>query len=543
MTPIRLVLLLLAAVLAAPTMRAQDGAIRADVRAAADRITAAQLERDLAFLASDELLGRNTPSPGFDKAAEYIASRLEKAGLEPIGDDKRFFQRYTMRESQVETAAAWLQAGDQQLAFGGHFVIRSFAGAIDGPRRVVYVGHGWTVPEQGIDPYAGLDVKGKIVLAHGPRALPKGVEIKQIGRVAVGAHSPVVEAERRGAAGIIFIPLTSALADWEQMRGQNTVQRELNPRVPSAYAAPPLTAILLSKTAAGALLAGERVDGSELIARGDRGEYPPSFELARTVTLNLPAKVTDHRPYNVVAMVPGTDPALKNEYITVESHLDGAVGSRTVDGDGVYNSADDNATGSAATLAIAEYLMTAPRPKRSIVFIWDSGEERGLWGTRFFVHQPPVPLDRIVAHFNVDMIGANRAAGTPDVNAADVTGPNEVYVIGPGVLSAQADALVERVNAGYLNLRLNRDHDRATSEFFYPRSDAGPFLERGILTIGFTTGIHARYHQPADEARHLDPKKMEAIARTVFATVWAFADAAERPRIDKTIPASVPSYR
>jgi hypothetical protein len=529
--------------LLAPAVRAQNGAIRAEVRAAADRITAAQLERDLAYLASDELLGRNTPSPGFDKAADYIARRLEKAGLEPLGDEKGFFQRYTMRESQLDTAAASFDAGGRKLEFGEHFVLRAYAGAIEGPRRAVYVGHGWTVPEQRIDPYAGLDVKGKIVVAHGPRALPKGVEIKQIGRVVVGANSPAVEAERRGAAGIIFIPLTSALTNWEQMRGQNTVQRELDPRVPSAYAAPPLTSILLSKSATDALMAGERVEGSELIARGDRGEYAPSFELSKTVTLHLPANVTVHRPYNVVAMVPGSDPALRNEYITVESHLDGAVGSRTVDGDGVYNSADDNATGSAATLAIAEYLMTAPRPKRSIVFIWDSGEERGLWGTRYFVHKPPVPLDKIVTHFNIDMIGGNRAPGTPDVDAADVTGPNEVYVIGPGVLSAQADALVERVNAGYLNMRLNRNHDRAASEFFYPRTDAGPFLERGILTIGFTTGIHARYHLPADEARHLDPRKMESIARTVFATVWAFADAAERPRIDKTIPASVPSYR
>jgi Zn-dependent M28 family amino/carboxypeptidase len=244
----------------------------------------------------------------------------------------------------------------------------------------------------------------------------------------------------------------------------------------------------------------------------------------------------------VVAILEGSDAALKEEYITIESHLDGAVGSRTVEGDSVYNSADDNASGSAANLAIAEYMMTAPRPKRSFIFIWDSGEERGLWGTRYFVHKPPVPLEKVVAHVNIDMIGANRAPGSPDADARGTTGPHEVYLIGPGVLSDKTNALLEEVNRG-CESPLNRDHDRVESEFFYPRTDAGPFLERGILTIGFTTGIHGRYHAPSDEARFLDPKKMEAIARTVFASAWAIANANERPRIDKTIPNTVPRHR
>jgi len=111
------------------------------------------------------------------------------------------------------------------------------------------------------------------------------------------------------------------------------------------------------------------------------------------------------------------------------------------------------------------------------------------------------------------------------------------------VLSGQTDALLERTNREYLNLRFNRDYDRAESEFFYPRTDAGPFLERGILTIGFTTGIHVRYHAPSDEARYLDPKKMEAIARTVFMAAWMLAHSTERPRIDRSIPTTVLRYQ
>jgi Zn-dependent M28 family amino/carboxypeptidase len=293
-----------------------------------------------------------------------------------------------------------------------------------------------------------------------------------------------------------------------------------------------------------ALMAGERIDGPALVKRAEAQDYPDSFQLRTSISVSIPAKsTTEHRPYNVVAILRGSDPVRRNEYLAIESHLDGAVGTRALGSDGIYNAADDNASGSAGTLAIAEALAAGPHPKRSIVFLWDSGEERGLWGTRFFVHQPPVPLDQIVAEINVDMIGANRAPGSPDANETRTTGPNEVFLIGPGVVSASADTLVESANRAYLNLRLNRQYDRPDHEFFYPRTDAGPFLERGIPTIGFSTGIHARYHLPSDEARFLDPNKMEAIVRTILVSAWALADANERPRIDKPLPAVVPNYR
>jgi Peptidase family M28 len=534
------VLLLLGGVL----LHAQTAGLPEPARKAAERITAEGLARDLAYLSSDALKGRNTPSPGLDQAAGFIVARVQKAGLEPAGDDGTFLQHYTMRESQVDTAAASIEINGQRFRFGDDFVMRAFAGPVTGKLAVVYVGHGWTVPGKNIDPFSGVDVKGKIVLAHGPRALPKGVDIPLIGRVNVGATTVFAEAERRGAAAVIFIAQASALQSWAQGVNQSTTQRELVPIVRSAYAALPITSMMVAPQVTTALMAGERVDGVTLVNRAESQDYPESFQLAKSIAVNIPAlTTTEHRPYNVVAILKGSDPVLSQEYLVVESHLDGAVGTRAVNGDDIYNAADDNASGSAGTLAIAEALAAGPRPKRSIIFLWDSGEERGLWGTRFFVSRPPVPLDRIVAEFNIDMIGANRAPGSPDADAAGTTGPNEVYMIGPGVLSASVDALLESANRSYLNLRFNREHDRDGSEFFYPRSDAGPFLERGILTIGLTTGMHARYHGPADEARFLDPGKMQAIARTVLIMAWTLADSADRPRIDKPMPAIVPNYK
>jgi Zn-dependent M28 family amino/carboxypeptidase len=526
---------------AAPSSFAQTTTLPPAVRSHADAISSSQLAWDLAVLSSDEFRGRNTPSAGFDAAADYVMARLARAGLKGGGDGGSFRQHYELRETRIDGTAAEIEIGQQRFALGREFALRTLAGPIAGEFAVVSVGHGWVIPDRRIDPYAGVDVRGKlVVVAHG---LPKGVEVQQVGRVAVGAETPVVAAAARGAAGVLFIATPSELLQWDALTGRNTVRRELEPSVPSAYAAAPVTSMLLSPPVSRALFEGEAVELSAVLQPSESAEPMASFALKKTLRVRVPlAATTVYRPYNVVAILEGSDPQLRREAVTVFSHLDGAVGARPVDGDDIYNSADDNASGSAAVLNIAEQMARGPRPRRTVVFVWDSGEEQGLWGTRWFVHAPPVPLSQVVAHVNVDMIGASRRPGSADAESKGVTAPGEVFVIGTA-LSQQAAALLDHVNAGYLNLTFNRSHDRPDSEFFYPRTDAGPFLERGVLTIGFTTGIHDRYHLPADEARALDATQLHAIARTVFASVWMLADSLDRPRIDQPIPSTVPRHR
>jgi hypothetical protein len=542
----QIVLMSLFAVMASARtpLMAQTPLLPPALRTAADGISGEQLAWDLARLASDEWQGRNTPSPGFDAAADYITARLARAGLKPAGDDGGFRQHYELHETRVDTNNAFIEVNGQRFALGRDFALRSFAAPLAASLSVVYVGHGWVVPGKGIDPYAGLDVKGKLVLAHGPRAIPKGVDIQLVGRVAVNAQTPFVAAAERGAAGILFITQASQLVRWDELKDANAVLREMAPAVPSAYLAIPVTSVLLAPHVSAALLDGEALDPQAALRLGDEGVYPASFALRKPVRVQIASGArTVLRPYNVVAMLEGSDSTRSAEVVTIAAHLDGAVGSREVAGDRLYNSADDNASGSAALLSMAEQMAKAPRPKRSVIFVWDSGEEQGLWGTRWFVHKPPVALASIVAHINVDMIGASRSPGGADAQSADVTERGEVFVVGPRVLSASVDALLARVNGEYLKLRFNHKDDRADSESFYPRTDAGPFLERGILTIGFDTGMHARYHLPSDEARHLDPVQMRDIARTIMASVWALANADERPRIDRPLPPSVPRYR
>jgi Zn-dependent M28 family amino/carboxypeptidase len=239
--------------------------------------------------------------------------------------------------------------------------------------------------------------------------------------------------------------------------------------------------------------------------------------------------------YNIVAMTKGSDPTLSNEYVTVAAHLDGAL-QEMVLGDSIFNAADDNATGSAGILAVAEQMMRAPHPRRSVVFIWDTGHEIGLFGSQEFVTSGIVPPRNIVAHFNVDMIGGT--AASTDTSSL-LTKAHEVFVVGPRVLSTTLDSLVEQTNAGYLQLRLNHALDQPGSEFYYPRTDARPFIEHGIPTIDFFTGLHPRYHRSNDEARYVDMKKVQEVSKTLMATVWVVANARERPVVDKGFPPRV----
>jgi hypothetical protein len=542
MRTVRLTALLLGAAVAATAQNrpaADAAALPPAVRRAGDAITREQLARDLATLAQDAWNGRASLSPGLDSAAAFIVGRLSRAGLTPFGDSGTFRQYYHVREAVPDTIGRYVAIGGQRFS-GADILDRSFLGArtITSP-TVVYVGHGWRVPSLGIDPYAGVDAAGKIVLAH-VNALPPGVT----GRPPADAVNAARAALDRGALAIVYIPTERMLETWDQQRRQPVRYRELEPAVPSAYAQPRrVPAPVVRPAVLDALLEGTGHSAASLMAGATRGEFPAPFVMARAVTLHLPAAVDELRAgYNVVALLEGSDPRLREEYVTVFAHLDGAVGAVPDTG---WNAADDNATGSAGILRIAEELARrgvggVPRPRRSIVFVWDSGEEVGLWGSRSFVGRPVVPLDRIVTHFNIDMIGGTRAPGTPDSAATQLSGPNEVWVIGPRGLSAELDSLIERVNRSYVNMTLDHVHDREGDQFFYPRTDAGPFLERGIPAVGFFTGMHARYHRPSDEARYLDPVKMEQVARTVLASVWLVANLPERPRF--TIPASVPQY-
>jgi hypothetical protein len=520
---------------------------RAPHGAPVDAISIEGLERRLRFIASDALEGRDSLSPGFRAAAEYLVSELSVLGVTPRGDAGSFLQRVTMRRVSIDEQTTKVEVDGRTFAYGDD-LLASGAGTAEG--RVVYVGHGWRIASRSIDPFEGVDVRDAILLVlSGP---PRGVTQRDLDALVRHRdyHTPTDNARALGARGVIVVPTFDDLSAWTRTRerqsdrGALAVDRLAEPLdVPVVTASPRLLA---------ALMRGEREPGARLHERAGSGDAGASFALSesRRVKLVVDATVTREDTFNVVASVEGRDPAKRDEVVVLGAHLDhigrlraprpgsgGAsadtpVSARPGTGDDlIHNGADDDGSGVVALVEIAGALVRSARPARTVMFVWHTGEESGGWGSKYFTAFPPVPLGRIVAQINLDMVGRSRRPG--DKANARLTGSDEVYLVGSRRLSRQLGDTIERVNRDYLNLTLNPAHDDpADPERIYERSDHYEYAKRGIPVAFFFSGLHEDYHRVSDEVDRIDFVKLQKIARTVLAVTWSIAEAAERPAID-----------
>jgi len=180
------------------------------------------------------------------------------------------------------------------------------------------------------------------------------------------------------------------------------------------------------------------------------------------------------------------------------------------------------------------------RPKRSALFVWHCGEEKGLWGSRYFTDNPTIPLDHIVAQINIDMIGRSKKEGDTNPRNTNLTGTNAIYVIGSTMMSTELGELTQTVNKSFLNLTFDlRYDDPADSNRFFFRSDHYNYARKGIPIIFFFDGVHEDYHQLGDSADKIDYEKMEKVTRTVYMMLWEVANRATRLKVDKPLPAQL----
>jgi Zn-dependent M28 family amino/carboxypeptidase len=288
-----------------------------------------------------------------------------------------------------------------------------------------------------------------------------------------------------------------------------------------------------------ALFAGEKMSATTIFERISGGEVPASFAMSgdKTLALNIVVKNDTIGTQNVVGVWEGSDPVLKDEYVALGAHYD-HVGLGRQKGDFIYNGADDDGSGTTALLAMAEALAHATvRPKRSVLFVWHAGEEKGLWGSRYFTDYPTIPLERIVTQLNIDMIGRSRPEGDNDSRDKDLSGPNDIYVIGSKMMSTELGEMSEAVNKSFLNLNFNyRYDDPSDPNRFFFRSDHYNYARKGIPIIFYFDGVHQDYHQPGDSPDKIDYPKMEKVARTIYMTLWEIANKPVRPKVDKQLP-------
>jgi hypothetical protein len=561
-------IIFLALLLALPTTFAQrkdskpktTPAARLSAARGVDTISAAQLKNYLYFIASDEMEGRDTPSRGLDTTAKFIAMNLERWGFKPAGDDGTFFQRITLRRDILDGAHSSAEINGQKFNYGEDFLPNAVGATLTGP--MVYVGHGWVVKSKNIDAYKGIDVKDKIVVVFG-EGLPPGLTRADLtGKMGEDWISPALYAQQHGAKGVLAVADYGMLLRWDQTRQRLSSGTPPRPQVEKfmTQTGPAVPVIWLSPKMATALFQGEKYSVAALMAYGSGVASAPvpvpngppvtitlPFELnaAKNATFTIAAKSERPMTQNVVAVWEGADPVLKSEYVAVGAHYDHVGNSppqcQPLNGDAICNGADDDGSGTTALLGMAEAISHAKqRPRRSVLFVWHCGEEKGLWGSRYFTDYPTIPLDHIVTQLNIDMIGRSKKEGDTNPRNANLSGPNQIYVIGSTMMSTELGQLSQTVNKSYLNLQydLRYDDPQDPNRFFF-RSDHYNYARKGIPIIFFFDGVHEDYHRPGDEPQKIDYEKMEKVARTIYMTLWEVANLPVRPKVDKQLPAQL----
>jgi len=516
------------------------------------------LRADLFFIAADSMRGRLTDTEENRATADFIRSRFERMGLKPAAPNNSYFQNYNLMTATLapgETANVLeVTAADgsvRRLREGQEFYPHRFSasGAVTAP--VVFAGFGISAPPLGYDDYRA-GVKGRIVLALDHEPGERDPTSPFDGLVTSESSTPwrkALAAQEAGATAVLFVSDVHKHPGPANFEGTaRTYWPEQPPRIlaytlaawadhiriPVAQISPALAASLVGA-------AGKNLDDLAKGSETARGFAPLALAGARvSIHTAVDRHIVPDR--NVVALVEGSDPRLKSEWVIVSAHFD----HNGADGAQIFNGADDNGSGTVALLEIAEaYALTArdgTHPRRSVLFAAWNSEERGLLGAWAFTEQPLVPLSSIAAVLNMDMIGRNeeipigggaRFAGL-DVQTAE-SNSNALNLM---AFSKVPDitAAVERAN-GAIGLELKKRYDNNSSNLVR-RSDQWPFLQRGVPAMGFITGLHPDYHTQYDRPEKINYAKMEKIARLVHQVSWDLANADARPKAPGAKPST-----
>lgn len=509
---VRLALVLpLAAGCAGAPLIPTPGAARyeSELARAAAVISPEAVLQNLSVIADDSMGGRNTPSTGLDQTAKYFAARYAEWGIRPAGENGTYFQRYPLVARGLRQSDAYLDVaeatgptrfrmGDLAYVTGGWVATPTHA-------RGLILGGAMTAQA-----VAAAPVKGHFVVLVSDTA--KATTWRTVQRAVLAA----------GPVGVMVIDNTSL----ERFTRARTAA--LNPRLRLALddgQGPPVFTVHDSLLRVGPNVEN-RPDWDQIrasttpVVQELPAEVEFSFFAADTVVRRASAP-------NVVGMIEGSDPLLKNEYVIYSAHMDhvgtagdGVGGCRTIPAtatapaDSICNGADDDGSGSTGVLLIAHaYSQLKVKPRRSIVFLHVSGEEKGLLGSQWFAEHPTIPLDKVVADINNDMIGRNS--------------PDSIVVIGKE--HSDMGTTLARVSARHPELALTASDDIWPEERFYFRSDHYNFARKGIPILFFFNGVHPQYHRADDHVALIDTSKLSRVARLGFYLGAEIANTTARP--------------
>ena len=504
----------------------------------------------LSYIASDELQGRLVYTEGLGLAGAYIADHLKEWGVKPGGDRGTYFQEVRVLGVRTRSnSSVTVTVNGQSRTFKdgeGVTFPRNQGSTQTVSGDAAFAGYGVTFAGLQHDDYAQRRVNGKVAIFLG-RTGPNGF---------TNAHNRILNARGR-----VAIETQHAVATITQ------VTPNLGPpaaNVPQAQRVDFQTAQRLDARLAPQITASDEfftflfsasgTDYATLSTAAEKKAPLPNVSLSGvSITINVDAAydvIQTRLTRNVLGLIEGSDPSLRDTYVLLGAHYDhigyeqfafgdrrNAIAScagqtrptpRT--GDIINNGADDDGSGTVTLMALAKAFSRGPRMKRSLLFVWHTSEEAGLSGSRFMADHPAVPLDKVSAQLNIDMVGRNRCDEASEANT--------VYVVGSDRISTELHNVNEEANAALpspltLNYELN---DPSDLESIYTRSDHYSYASKGVPIIFFTTGLHRDYHYVTDEVDKIEFPKMAKIAALVYGTAARVANLDHQPRRDNLGP-------
>ena len=512
-------------------------------------ITAAELQSELYFLASDEMQGREINTPFNDITALYLAHRFQLMGLQPVKKNT-YFQTFKLVFSKLDKRNRLkIRYTNSSLSVNGTLKKDYFPSPLSAEGSVtaplIFAGYGITAPEDDYDDYRELSASQKIVviIRHEPRMTDLN---SPLNKLLNSNHSEnfkkILNAQTHGATGVILVPdMTNhskkrkfskrAKLAWPENSSKNVYTLKTwteQIQIPVLFLSAKFANRLLKSS-------GKKLD--EIQQKIDQQYRPNSFELLgvkATIETNLTQEEISVR--NTLAYLPGSDPTLKDEVVIISAHFD-HIGSQNGK---IFNGADDDGSGTAGLLEIAQaYALSSEKPKRSLLFAAWNAEESGLLGSRYYVQFPIFPLSKTAAVFQMDMIGRNeeipdpknpRFFGLEKQTAAENT--NSVNVLGY-TRSNDLRNLVTSSNE-HIGLELKFRYDDSSANLLR-RSDNWPFLLNGVPALFFHTGLHPDYHQPTDTPEKINYPKLEKVVRLVFLSSWYAANNQKKPLLDTKV--------
>lgn len=491
----------------------------------------------MALLADDLYEGREAGKRGYQLATRYVATQFRTLGLEP-GNSGSYYQEVPFQVARIVDGSRSLTVssagGERQFATFSEFTSSpTLAGAtVSITAPLVFVGYGVNAPSIERNDYDGVDLDGKIAVVVNGAPAALGSEVRAFYRS--GRYHKFIELEKRGAVGVIYVQHRQVSSDQAAVRGSKKEKYwQLDEHGEPKFAFGGLqTQAWLLEAGARKLFADAPMSFEEMAAAVDAETYQP-MDLGMSATLTHRITERETTSNNVIAVLPGSDPELQHEYVVISAHLDG-VGMGDEQGDNIHNGYYDNASGIGTMLEVARALVATPaRPRRSILFLATTGEEKGLQGSEYFTANPTVPIENIVANINMDMVIFMW-------KLQDVVG-----------FGAEHSTLVETLQSAADQAGVELSPDPFPERGYFTRSDQFPFVRRGIPAVFLATGfkttepgvdpealynhfMETHYHGPSDDSSlRFDTASAARAALVNYLMASELANADNRPTWQK----------